>query len=151
MHSADTAVDPGSSAPFNNCHSEPASAGEESASSAAKKQIPRFARNDKKEGDGASTGVNDLGFHRANKKRGLERPRPFLSDLEAISSTPKSVVPSGARNPYSRHDLDAAGMLRFAQHDNLDPRRELIIPVYQPEIGKPANFATIIFGLDATS
>jgi predicted helicase len=49
------------------CHSEPASAGEESASSAAKKQIPRFARNDKEEGDarsdkgegdGASTGTN---------------------------------------------------------------------------------------------
>jgi hypothetical protein len=36
---------------FDNCHSEPASAGEESASSAAKKQIPRFARNDKGEGD----------------------------------------------------------------------------------------------------
>ena len=32
---------------FNDCHSEPASAGEESASSAGMKQIPRFARNDK--------------------------------------------------------------------------------------------------------
>jgi predicted helicase len=31
----------------NNCHSEPASAGEESDPSADKKQIPRFARNDK--------------------------------------------------------------------------------------------------------
>jgi Type ISP C-terminal specificity domain len=31
----------------NNCHSEPASAGEESDPSAGKKQIPRFARNDK--------------------------------------------------------------------------------------------------------
>ena len=30
----------------NDCHSEPASAGEESASSAGMKQIPRFARND---------------------------------------------------------------------------------------------------------
>jgi len=56
-----------SAIPSNNCHSEPASAGEESASSAAKKQIPRFARNDKEEGgarndkgerDGSGTGAN---------------------------------------------------------------------------------------------
>jgi len=54
--------------PSNKCHSEPASAGEESAVlSAGKKQIPRFARNDKEEGnarndkgegDGASAGTN---------------------------------------------------------------------------------------------
>ena len=37
--------------PSNDCHSEPASAGEESALSAAKEQIPRFARNDKGVGD----------------------------------------------------------------------------------------------------
>jgi predicted helicase len=48
-----------SAIPSNNCHSEPASAGEESAVlSAGKKQIPRFARNDKGEDDGASAGDN---------------------------------------------------------------------------------------------
>src|SRR5208282_600518 len=40
----------------NNCHSEPASAGEESAvPSAGKKQIPRSARNDKSNQDSANS------------------------------------------------------------------------------------------------
>jgi hypothetical protein len=41
--------------------------------------------------------------------------------------------------------MAAVGILRFAKQENPGRMRKLIVPLYQLEIGKPANFAKLYF------